>query len=348
MKRLALLSILIALTSTASAQARSEADLVLDLFMPQCAAPQVTKEPFTGKLPAGMTGEVLSVDSEDHSCHFDGVRITTADGRHWVGSPWPLSSMTGKPEEKIRQIAWNALQLSVVVEPGPVEFGLQRVRVNHVTEAGRIPVDGLVDPAGTMFFPGDFAKNAQEMKSKLDARLAKVVASSPARGPEGAPVTIVEFSDFQCPSCSRASEQFEPFFAKHADRIRYVRIDMPIVSSHPWAFAASAIGRAIWRQNPDAFWKYKQAVYANQSDLSAFTIDQFGRGFAEDNGLDMKKFDSDIASESVRKDLLDALGTAFTNQIAATPTFIVNGKNVSFGVDGEYLKSHVESLLAGK
>lgn len=348
MKRLGLILILLALAVTVSAQTKSEADLVLDLFLPQCASMKLKTEPFTGKVPPGMTAEILSIESEDQSCHFDGVRVKTGDGRHWVGNPWPIAGMTGTPAEKIRNIAWDALQLNVVVETGATEFGLQRVRVAQVTEAGRIPVEGLVDPAGTMYFPGDFAKNAAEMKTKLDARLAPIVAVSPARGPKDAPVTVVEFSDFQCPSCRKASEQFEPFLEKHADRIRYVRIDMPIVSSHPWAYSAAAIGRAIWRQNPDAFWKYKKAVYASQSDLNAFMIDQFGRGFAEDNGLDMKRFDADVVSDPLRKEILDALGTAFTIQIGATPTFIVNGKNVAFGTEGQNLKSHLETLLAAK
>jgi protein-disulfide isomerase len=168
------------------------------------------------------------------------------------------------------------------------------------------------------------------------------------RGPKDAPVTIVEFSDFQCPSCRMASEKFEPFFEKNAERVRHIRIDMPIVSSHPWAYSASAIGRAIWRQNPEVFWKYKKATYASQSDLNAFTIDQFGRGFAEDNGLDMKRFDEDVVSEPLRKEILDGLGTAFTIQVAATPTYIVNGTIVAFGADGGNLIAHVEKLLAAK
>ena len=225
---------------------------------------------------------------------------------------------------------------------------MQKLRVSQVTEAGRVPVDGVVDAAGTVYFPGEFAKNAAEMRTKLDARLAPVVSAAPARGPKDAPVTIIEFSDFQCPSCRKASEQFEPFAEKNADRIRYVRIDMPIVTSHPWAYSAAATGRAIWRQNPDLFWSYKKAVYASQSDLSAFTIDQFGRGFAEDNGLDMKRFDADVVSDSLRKEILDGLGTAFTIQVGATPTYLVNGKNVAFGTDGTNLKAHVEKLLASR
>lgn len=351
MKRLALISIAFVFLTSAvavSAEPQGEADLVLNLFLPQCAGGNLKSEPFGGKLPSGMTAEILSYDSEDHACQFDSVRVKTGDGRYWVGNPWPIAGLSGTPAERIKNLAWNALQRSVVVEPGATEFGMQKVRLYQVTEAGRIPSDGVVDPAGTMFFPGDFARNAAELKAKIDARLAPVIAASPSRGPKDAKVTIIEFSDFQCPSCMKASEFFEPFFEKHADSIRHIRVDMPIVSSHPWAFSAALIGRAIWRQNPELFWKYKLAVYKSQSDLSAFTIDQFGRGFAEDNGLDMRRFDADVMSDELRKQLLETLGVTFTIQIAATPTYSVNGTYVATGADGSYLKAYVEKLLAAQ
>lgn len=348
MNRLVLSSMLVALTVSASGQTKAPADPVLDIFLPKCAESKVTSEPFGGRLPGGMTGQVIAVESSDPSCHFDGVMVKTGDGRTWVGGPWPLYNQTGSPVEKIKNLAWNALQLSVVIEPGPTEGALQKLRVNHVTEAGRIPVDGWVDTAGTMFFPGDFAKNAAEMRAKIDGRLAPIVATSPTRGPKDAPVTIIEFSDFQCPSCKRGAESFETIFAASNGKIRHIRIDMPIIKSHPWAFPAAVIGRAIWRQNPEAFWNYKKAVYAGQADLTAFQIDEFGRNFAEDNGLDMKRFDADVASEEVRKEVLAGLGSAFTMQVGATPTYFVNGTIVAPGSDFAHLKSYIETLLAGK
>jgi len=339
---------MIALGSSATAQTPAVSDAVLDLFVPKCAESKMTSEPYTGKLPGGMTGEVISVESTDLSCHFDGVRVKSGDGRSWVGGPWPLYNQTGTPGEKIKNLAWSALQLSVVVEPGATDAGLQKVRVNHVTEAGRIPVDGLVDAAGTMFFPGDFAKSAAEMKTKRDARLAPIVALAPARGPKDAPITIVEFSDFQCPSCKRGAETFDPIFEASAGKIRHIRIDMPIISAHPWAFPAALIGRAIWHQSPEAFWKYKKTLYEGQSEMNAFQIDQFGRDFAVDHELDMKRFDADLASEDLRKEILTGLGTAFTMQVSATPTYFVNGTIVAPGPEFSFLKSYVEKLLAAK
>src|SRR5512133_2675363 len=126
---------MIALAASASAQTNAVSDPVLDLFLPKCAASTLKSEPYTGKLPGGMTGEMFTVESTDPSCHFDGIRIKTGDGRSWVGGPWPLYNQTGTPTEKIKALAWGALQLSVVVEPGATEAGMQKLRVNHVTEA---------------------------------------------------------------------------------------------------------------------------------------------------------------------------------------------------------------------
>jgi protein-disulfide isomerase len=339
---------IIALAASASAATNAVSDPVLDLFLPKCAASTLKTEPYTGKLPGGMTGEIISLESSDASCHFEGVRVKAGDGRSWVGGPWPLYNQTGTPTEKIKSLAWSALQLNVVVEPGAVEGGLQKLRVNHVTEAGRIPVDGVVDTAGTMFFPGDFAKNAAEMKAKLDARLAPVIALAPSRGLKDAPITIVEFSDFQCPSCKRGAEAFDPIFEASAGKIRHIRIDMPIISSHPWAFPAALIGRAIWHQSPEAFWKYKKTLYEGQADMNAFQIDQFGRNFAEDHALDMKRYDADLASEEIRKEILAGLGAAFSMQVAATPTYFVNGTIVAPGAEFAYVKSYIAAQLEAK
>ena len=114
---------------------------------------------------------------------------------------------------------------------------------------------------------------------------------------------------------------------------------------HPWAFPAAVAGRAIYRQKPDLFWQYKEQVYANQEKLNTFTIDDFARGFAQDHDLDLKKYDADVSSPELQSAILAGAGTALSNDIRATPTYLVNGTNVDAGTDGKALEAYVANLL---
>jgi protein-disulfide isomerase len=127
--------------------------------------------------------------------------------------------------------------------------------------------------------------------------------------------------------------------------VRYVRYDLPLLTMHPWAFPAAVAGRAIYRQKPDLFWQYKDQVYANQEKLNTFTIDDFARGFAQDHDLDLKKYDADVSSPELQTSILAGAGAALSNDIRATPSYLVNGTNVDAGTDGKALEAYVAALL---
>ena len=175
--------------------------------------------------------------------------------------------------------------------------------------------------------------------------LESYLATAPASGAAKPAVTIVEFSDFQCPSCKNSSGFVKPILEKHSARVRYIRYDLPLVNMHPWALSAAIAGRAIHRQNPELFWKYKERIYAEQDKLSAFTIDDFARGFAQDHELDLKRYEADLASPEVREEILRGIGLAFTNNVHGTPTYMVNGVFVDAGEGGQALSAYVDALL---
>jgi protein-disulfide isomerase len=217
----------------------------------------------------------------------------------------------------------------------------------QITESGKLPLLGEVDPNGKMFFFGTFRNAKSDLRAQRMKAFETFFASSPSRGGEKAPVTLVEFSDFECPSCQRASGYADMLLKKHGENIRYIRFDLPL-SGHPWAFAAAVAGRAIHRQKPDVFWEFKKQVYANQENLNAFMFGDWARGFAEDRGLDMKKYDADLASDDLRTEILTGAGTAFSNDVRATPTYLINGTLVEPGAEGQGLDEYITKLLAAK
>lgn len=312
--------------------------------------PTFTREPMTQPLPQGFKGEYVTVKSDSISCAGQYAAVITPAGEYFVGIPWPLAGISGTPAEKLRQFGRDRLNQSFTAEIDSLrsKSGLYHVILKQKTEFGDIPIEGWIDSQGTMFFAGSFHDPSDDvMKARL-AEIQKATTLAPTKGPADAPVWVIEFSDFQCPSCKRAAGFFKPILAKYGDRIRYTRVDLPLVSSHPWAFAAALAGRAIYRQSPEAFWQYKDAVYEMQDDLSIFTLEDFVKGFVKDHDLDLDKYQKDVESQALRDEILASVGTAFSQQIFGTPTYLVNGVMVDAETNGSGLETYIGKLLAAK
>jgi protein-disulfide isomerase len=140
----------------------------------------------------------------------------------------------------------------------------------------------------------------------------------PTLGPEDAPVTIVEFTDFQCPFCRRAEPTIKELRAKYGDKVRLVHRDFPL-SFHRQALKAAVAAHCAGDQG--RFWQYHDALFAEQSKLS----DNEFKNIAKKLNLDMPKFqnclDKDEHVDQIKRDLEagEALG------VDGTPAFFING-----------------------
>ena len=298
-------------------------------------------------LPSNMVATVIRVQSKRPACEGQWLGIVSNEGGFYMGIPWFLDEEKGTLEEKLKNFGWKNLQqnFSATIDRQKTREGLYKVTLLETTERGKLPFLGVIDPAGTIFFIGDFFPvNVDLRKSRLKV-FEPYVANSPTEGASKPAVTVIEFSDFECPSCQHASGYMKPILEKYGDRVRYVRYDLPLLTMHPWAFPAAVAGRAIYRQKPDLFWQYKEQVYANQEKLNTFTIDDFTRGFAQDHDLDLKKYDADVSSPELQASILAGAGAALSNDIRATPSYLVNGTNVDAGTDGKALEAYVAALL---
>jgi protein-disulfide isomerase len=316
--------------------------------LPVCSEEAVVSRGTTSHpVPLNMVVTVIRVQSKRQACEGQWLGIVSNEGGFYMGIPWFLDEEKGTLEEKLKDFGWKNLKqnFSATVTHEKTREGLYRVTLLETTERGKLPFQGEIDPAGTVFFIGDFFPVNVDLRTSRLKVFEPFVANSPTTGASKPEVTVIEFSDFECPSCQRAADYMKPILAKYTDRVRYVRYDLPLVTMHPWAFPAAVAGRAIYRQKPDLFWQYKEQVYANQEKLNSFTIDDFARGFAQDHDLDLKKFDADVNSAELRGSILSAAGAALSNDIRATPTYLVNGTNVDPGTDGKALETYVTGLL---
>jgi len=302
------------------------------------------------KLPVNMTGNVIQIKSERQSCTGQWVATVSREGGFYLGIPWFIGGegVTGATTEaKLKSFAWTNMQANYepVIERKATREGLYKVTMLQTTERGKVPMTGEINPAGNIFFFGHFYPLNDDIRESRLKSFQPYLDKSPFTGAAKPAVTVVEFSDFQCPSCQHAAGFLKPILDKYSDQVRYVRFDLPLLTIHPWAYASAVAGRAIWQQKPDAFWDYKKQVYATQDKLTAFTFDDFARGFAQDHELDLKKYDADIASADIQSAILGGVGAAFSDDVRATPTYVVNGTFVDPGSEGKALENYVAGLL---
>ncbi|MDQ3322274.1 MAG: DsbA family protein [Acidobacteriota bacterium] len=148
------------------------------------------------------------------------------------------------------------------------------------------------------------------------------VDGEPSQGAANAPVTIVMFSDFQCPACAAAHPVLKRVVAEYGNKVRFVKRDFPLTQIHANAFRAALAANAAGAQGK--FFEYVELLYNNQNSLDAASLKEY----ASKIGLDRKRFDADLEGEKyaaeIRKDIED--GKKYG--ISATPTIFVNGVKV--------------------
>jgi protein-disulfide isomerase len=343
-------SILLTLTLVLCAPLFADVDPKVDKAvreaLPVCSEATVKYAESRVPLPQRFNGTLVQVESPRPSCSGQYIAVVSPTGGFYLGSPWPIDDEEGKTlEDKLKSFTWRNMQQNMTAEitRKATDDGLWPVTLWQVTENGRQPLYGLVDPYGRTFFFGNFKRLNGDVLAQRSKAFETLVAKSPSKG--SGPVTIVEFSDFQCPSCRRTSGWVDPIVKQHEGKVRYVRFDLPL-TGHPWAFPAALAGRAIYRQKPELFWDYKKSVYENQDSLNPFTFWDWARGWAEDHELDLKKYDADLQNADLRAEIFQGAGVALSNDVRATPTYIVNGAIVDPGDDGKALAAYVEKLLA--
>lgn len=164
----------------------------------------------------------------------------------------------------------------------------------------------------------------------------------PSLGPADAPITIVEFSDYQCPFCRRWHEEvYEPLLAAYPGQIKMVYRHLPLTSIHPDAFAAAEAAMCAGEQ--DAYWPFHEKLFSSDS-LGSATYSQY----AQELSLNIDTFESCL-SEHRYKDAIDADSDFAVNLgVRSTPTFFINGLAIVGAQPLEVFKQVIDKELAGE
>jgi protein-disulfide isomerase len=199
-------------------------------------------------------------------------------------------------------------------------------------------------------------KNKAELRDKLIAELrtqheAKVLleplradvmdAASPAKGPTGAAVTIVEFSDFQCPYCSRVEPSIDETLKAYPDQVRLVYRQFPL-SIHP--FAEKAAEAALCAQDQGKFWELHDAMFANQQALA---VEQL-KSKAAELGMNADTFDKCLDSGEKAAKIREDMAAGAAAGVNGTPALFVNGRFLNGAVPFNEIQKLVDDELARK
>ena len=179
-------------------------------------------------------------------------------------------------------------------------------------------------------------KEAARQKAKeIHEDLMPAIADLPYRGAADAPVTIVEFSDFQCPYCARATDTMHQLIAKHAEDVKLVYVQFPLESIHPWARAASIASLCAANQSDDAFWELHDKYFEDQRELNAENVIAMSKGYLDGMELDIEQWESCAANiesaayKTASSVVDDALALGVKHGVSSTPAFFVNGHLVN-------------------
>jgi protein-disulfide isomerase len=230
---------------------------------------------------------------------------------------WKIASI--KPS-KAAGLAEVVVQIS-----GPQGQGTQTF---FVSSDGKHAVFGDIVPFGKHPFEETRLKLAKEAKG-------------PSRGPATAPVTIVEFSDLQCPHCKEAAPTVEKLVIENPN-IHFVFQSFPL-PMHNWAMKGAEYADCVGRASHEAFWKFIASVYAAQADITAENADQKLTSLADQVGVK----GADIAACSTQPEtqarVENSINLGKSVDVNSTPTLFVNGRPI--GVSGnnyEVLKQLVD------
>lgn len=179
----------------------------------------------------------------------------------------------------------------------------------------------------------------------LEERIKKAikvdVTGAPTKGPENAPITIVEFSDFQCPFCKRVLPTVNDIMKNNEGKIRLAFRQHPL-PFHPNATPAAKASLAANEQGK--FWQMHDLLFENQQDLSEETI----KKLAKQAGLNMTKFEADWKSNKFDEQIKQDIQFSTTNGATGTPAFFINGVLLSGAQPITAFQTVIDKLMEQK
>jgi len=174
--------------------------------------------------------------------------------------------------------------------------------------------------------------------------------NSPSTGPRSARVTIVEFADLQCPTCSPMHDFLENVvLRKYGEKIRVVYKDFPLPSIHDWTLTATIANQCVYQINPSAYVPFRSMVFKNQTSVNAANVRDLVLSYGEQLGVDRLRLAACVDAKSTLPRIEESVKEGQAVGVQSTPTSFINGKMVvGMPTIDAYYKDIDEALKAAK
>jgi protein-disulfide isomerase len=233
-------------------------------------------------------------------------------------------------------MSWKVLEIRPAEAEGLAEVLIQVSSAQgkqgsklYVTADGRHAIAGDLIPFG--------AKPFEEAREKL----AKGIFG-PSTGAADAPVSIVEFSDLQCPFCKQAQPTIDKLLSEEKNaRLTFQNFPLPM---HNWSAKGAHYADCVARKSPEAFWTFVHTTFDQQSDITPENADEKLTANVEKAGLKGKEIATCAASAETAGRVQRSIQLGTEVEVTGTPTLYINGRRISnvTGVPYEVLKQLVE------
>jgi protein-disulfide isomerase len=185
------------------------------------------------------------------------------------------------------------------------------------------------------------AQNPAIVQPTATTRIVVDTDDDPSLGPANAPITIVEFSDFQCPYCKRWNDEvLDRLMTAYPDQIRFVYRDFPL-SFHPGAMPSAEAANCAGEQ--DAYWEYYRAIFTNVYNMDTPGLTRY----ASDLELDVEAFAACMEEHRYQAEVEADLMYAYSIGVQSTPTFYINGIKVEGAYPFDTFRQIIDQELAG-
>jgi len=246
-------------------------------------------------------------------------------------------------EAYVRHLNVWGPQINVAIgDPKPSDMpGFLKVVVHASAGQAAADFDYYVSKDGQKVVQGNLYDISQNpFKPELDKLRTDL---QPSFGTPGAPVVLVEFSDFECPVCKEEAKVLrDNLLSAYPTQVRFYFEEFPIDQLHPWARAAAIAGRCIFRQNANAFWQYHDWIFAHQDEIKPDNLKDKVLEFAKDKQLDLLQLARCMDNRETEAEVNKAQAMGREVGVGATPTLFINGRKVEGRRDWNTLRSIID------
>lgn len=270
------------------------------------------------------------------------AQVAHADAKE--GVPTNQERLLKSTELFVRELfAWGP---DVKVKVGPltpsVASDFYDVPVQVTLQGHLEKGDVFVSKDGKTMLRGEIYRMADDPFAANRAKLR--TEGSPSLGPANARVTLVEFSDFECPHCQELYQAMKTVETEYP-QIRIVYKNFPLTQIHPWAETAAIAGRCAYEASPAAFWKMESSIFDNQDVISPENVWDQLLQYAAKAGLKPDAFKACMSSDEARKAVAEDRQQGVDLGVNSTPTVYINGRPL-IGGDLATLQQYINYELS--